>query len=112
MVAARIKNQSDVDYVRDQIVATFEQYKRQRVPSERLEAVKSHMKYGFAMSLDNSQAIAAALAPYVVLTGEPESINRLFETYARIDTGDIQGMANKYFDTSRMTTVTLSQGQK
>jgi zinc protease len=112
MVAARIKNQSDVDYVRDQIVATFEQHKRQRVPSERLEAVKSHMKYGFALSLDNSQAIAAALAPYVALTGEPESINRLFETYARIDTGDIQGIANKYFDTSRMTTVTLSQGQK
>jgi zinc protease len=90
------------------MVATFDQFKRERVPSERLEAVKSHLKYGFALSLDNSQAIAAALAPYVALTGEPDSINRLFDTYSRIDRGDIQGMANKYFDASRRTIVTLS----
>jgi zinc protease len=108
MVAARVKNQADVEYVRSQIVAAFDQFKRERVSSERLEAVKSHMKYGFALSLDNSQAIAAALAPYVALTGDPESINRLFDTYARIDTGDIQGFANKYYDASRRTTVMLS----
>ena len=59
------------------------------------------------MRLDNSQAIAAALAPYVALAGEPETINRLFDTYSGIDSSDIQQMANKYFDISRSTVVTL-----
>src|SRR5262249_45906621 len=112
MVAARVKDLSDLDYVRDQISATFEGYKKNKVVIERLEAVKSHVKYGFALSLDNSQAIAATLAPYVALTGEPERINRLFDTYSRIDPGDIQGIANKYFDTSRRTIVTLCEGQR
>src|SRR5262249_9914320 len=96
MVAARVKKQADVDYVKNQITATFEGYKKDRVTNERLEEVKSHMKYGFALNLDNSQAVAATLAPYIALTGAPESINRLFDTYGRIDPSDIQGMANKY----------------
>jgi zinc protease len=108
MVAARVKNPSDLEYVRDRITEAFEAYRKSKVTSARLEAVKSHMKYGFALSLDNSQAIAEALAPYAALTGEPESINRVFDTYARIDAGDIQGIANKYFDASRRTIVTLS----
>lgn len=111
MVAARVKDPNDVAYVRDQISGTFERFKRDKVAIERLEAVKSHVKYGFALSLDNSQAIAATLAPYVALTGEPESINRLFDTYARLDAGDIQGIANKYFDTSRRTIVTLGHAE-
>jgi len=112
MVGARVKDPADLDYVREQICATFEGYKRDKVSSERLESVKSHMKYGFALGLDNSQAIAAALAPYVALTGEPESINRLFDTYARVDASDIQGLANKYFDAGRRTIVTLAHDRK
>jgi len=112
MVAARVKKQADVDYVKNQITATFDGYKKDRVTNERLEEVKSHMKYGFALSLDNSQAVAATLAPYIALTGEPESINRLFDTYGRIDPSDIQGMSNKYFDASQRTVVTLGHGAR
>lgn len=112
MVAARIKDLNHADYVGDQISATFEGFKRDKVGIERLEKVKSRVKYGLALSLDNSQAIAATLAPYVALTGEPESINRLFDTYARLDASDIQGMANKYFDPSRRTIVTLRHEEK
>ena len=112
MVAARVKNPADVDYVREQITSVFDAYKHERAPAERLDAIKSHMKYGFALSLDNSQAIAAGVAPYVALAGDPETLNRLFDTYSRIDGGDIQGMANKYFDASRRTIVTLCHDER
>jgi zinc protease len=112
MVAARVKNPADVQEVNDRITATFDSFKKGQVSKERLDAVKSHMKYEFALRLDNSQAIAAALAPYVALAGEPETINRLFDTYAEIEPADIQYMANKYFDVSRSTSVTLCYPEK
>jgi len=107
MVAARVKDPADIHGVRDHIISTFDSLKKAEVPGEKLEGVKSHMRYDFALRLDNSQAIAAALAPYVALAGEPETVNRLFDTYAGIDPSDIQHMANKYFDISRSTIVTL-----
>jgi len=112
MVAARVKDPADIHGVSDHIISTFDSFKKAEVPGERLEGVKSHMRYDFALRLDNSQAIAAALAPYVALAGEPETVNRLFDTYAGIDPSDVQHMANKYFDISRSTIVTLCHAGK
>jgi zinc protease len=112
MVAARVKNPAHVQEVGDLITSTFDSFKTSQVSRDRLDAVKSHMKYEFALRLDNSQAIAAALAPYVALAGEPETINRLFDTYDGIEPADIQFMANKYFDLSRSTIVTLRYPEK
>ncbi|HKV40377.1 MAG TPA: pitrilysin family protein [Blastocatellia bacterium] len=111
MVLARVKNADDVDYVKNEIVKVFDSFRTEKVPEELLEEVKSHLRYEFALSLDNSQAIAARLAPYVALTRDPETINRLYEVYAAVTPDDIQQMANKYFHAGRRTVATLSYGE-
>ena len=108
-VIGRVKNQKDVDHVRGEIVNTFDSFKMKKVEAERLEAVKSHLRYSFALSLDDSQAIASNIAPFVGLRRTPETINRLFDLYASITPDDIQQMAKKYFVENQRTTVTLSQ---
>jgi len=106
-VYARVKKDSDLAYVQDQILATLSGFREKPVEKERLEAVKSHLRYSFALSLNNSQAVAATLARYVALRRTPETINLLYDQYARITPGDIQRVASRYFAENGRVIVTL-----
>lgn len=110
-VWSRVKKEDDIEYVRGQIEAAFEQFKNVPVSKERLDAVKNHLRYSFALSMDNSESIAAILTRYIALRRTPETINRLYNQYAAITPEDVQAIARKYFvDTSR-TVVTLRGGK-
>jgi zinc protease len=111
-VMARVKDPKDMNYVRQEIIKTFDSFKTAKVSKERLEAVKSNLKYTFALSMDNSQAIASTIAPYVALRRTPETINKLFDIYASITPEDIQQMAGKYFVEKQRTVVTLANKEK
>jgi zinc protease len=107
-VMARIKNPKDVDYVKGEILGTLASLKDNPVPAERLEALKKHLRYSFALRLDNSEAIAATLARYVALTRTPETINRKYELYTKITPEDIRAAARRYFVDNARTIVTLA----
>ncbi|HYY56548.1 MAG TPA: pitrilysin family protein [Pyrinomonadaceae bacterium] len=107
-IFSRIKDQKDVDYVRDQILATFEQYKKDLISQAKLDATRSRLRYGFALSFNSSEAIANNLAPYIALRRTPETINILFALYDTITPEDIRAAAQKYFVEKNRTIVTLS----
>ena len=111
-VVARVKDPKDVEYVKSEIIKTFESFKTNKVSKAKLEAVKSHLKYSFALSLDNSEAIAAKLASYVALRRTPETINKLYTVYSSLNPDDLQEMAKKYFVEKHRTIVTLSHEEK
>jgi zinc protease len=111
-VMARVKDPKDLSYVRQEIIKTFDSFKTMKVSKEKLEAVKSNLKYSFALTMDNSQAIASTIAPYVALRRTPETINKLFDVYASITPEDIQQMAGKYFVEKQRTVVTLANKEK
>ena len=107
-VFARIKDAKDVDYVRDQILATFKRYTTEKVPQQQLDDTRSRLRYGFALSMNSSTAISRALMPYVALTRAPESIDQVFNLYDQITPEDIREMAARYFVDSHRTVVTLA----
>jgi zinc protease len=111
-IIARLKDARDVAYVRGEIIKTIDSYKTQLVAKDKLDAVKSNLRYSFALSLDNSEAIAANLAPFIALKRTPETINQVYELYAAITPEDLQAMAKKYFIAEHRTIVTLSQKEK
>ncbi|MCI0489113.1 MAG: insulinase family protein [Blastocatellia bacterium] len=111
-VLARVKDPKDVQYVQGEIIKTFESFRTTKVSKEKLEAVKSHLKYSFALGMDNSEAIASTLAAYVALRRTPETINKLYAVYSSLTPEDIQEMAKKYFVEKRRTIVTLSHEEK
>jgi zinc protease len=78
------------------------------VQKEKLDAVKSNLRYSFALGLDNSEAIAAGLAGYIALRRTPETVNKIYDLYASVTPEDIQAMAQKYFVEKHRTIVTLS----
>jgi zinc protease len=107
-IFTRIKDQKDVDYVRDQILQTFEQYKKSPISQSKLDATRSRLRYSVALSFNSSEAIASGIAPYIALRRTPDTINKLFALYDTITPEDIRAAAQKYFMDSRRTIVTLS----
>jgi zinc protease len=107
-VYSRVKDGKDVDYVRDQILATFDRYTKELIPAQKLADTKSRLKYGTALGWNSSEAIANYLAPFIALGGTPETVNKLFRVYEMITPEDVQAMAKKYFMESGRTIVTLA----
>ena len=106
-VYARIKKQADAEDVREQVLATFARFSREHVDQPKLDATRSRMRYGFALRMNSSPAIAAALAPYILLRRTPDTIDKLFALYQQITPQDIQTVAAKYFTEGHRTIVTL-----
>ena len=107
-VYARIKDVKNVDDVRDQVLATFARFTKEDVDQSKLDASRSRMRYSFALRMNSSPAIAAALAPYVLLRRTPDTINKVFALYQQVTPQDIRAMAAKYLTENNRTIVTLA----
>jgi len=110
VVTARVKDAARVEDVRRRVAETVELMKAEVVDAARLETVKSHLRYGFAMRMDHTDGIAGLLARYVALKRTPETINRLYEQYARVTAEDLQRVARTYFvEENRVTALLRSK---
>ena len=94
-VNARVKEAKDLKSVEEQIEATARSFADKPVDPKKLEALKEHLRYEFALQLDNSEAIAATVAQYVALRRTPETMNRYYEMSAKLTPADIQRVAEK-----------------
>ena len=61
------------------------------------------------MGLDNANSIAGSIAHYVELTGDPNSVNRIYAQYDKITPKDIMEVAKKYFSKNNRTVALLTQ---
>jgi zinc protease len=107
-VLARVKKAADLPSIQQQIIATVEGFAAKPVDPKKLEALKEHLRYEFALGLDNSEAIAETAAQFVALRRTPETINRYYDEYARLTPQDIQNAARKYLIDKNRTVVTLT----
>ncbi|MCU1261238.1 MAG: peptidase [Bryobacterales bacterium] len=107
-ILARVKKPEDVAAVRKDVLATIQTYAATPVPVEKLERVKENLRYSFALGLNNSEAIAGTVAQYVALRRTPETINRLYDLYAKLTPQDVQRVAKKYLTDRNQTIVTLT----
>jgi len=110
-VYARVKDPKDIDNVRDQILAAFKRFTDEMVDQTKLDATRSRIRYSFALRMNSSSAIAAALAPYIGLRRTPETINKLFALYQQITPQDIRAIARQYFTPNNRTIVTLTSNK-
>ncbi len=108
-IIARITNPERVEYVRDAILAEIERLKSEPVDPQVLADTKSHMRYRFAMGLDNPASIAETMGHYLQLTEDPDTVNRVYRLYDRVSPEDITRIATVYFPDTQRTVVSLTQ---
>ena len=107
-VAARVKSTADALYVRDEILKAFARARSQQVGAKRLADAQSNARYGLARTLDNTEAIAAALARFVRFQRDYGTLNRLFRVYDALTPADLLSAAKKYVDDAGLVVTTLS----
>ena len=108
-IVTRIKDKENIEKVRDEIYRTLADAATIPVSEEQLANVKSHMRYAFAMSMNNADAVAVTLGNYLQLTGDAESINRVYQLYEKVTPLDLMNVAKKYFSKGNRTVLTLTQ---
>ena len=107
-IVARVKKAEDMDYVNQQILATVEAFRSKPVDAAKLDTVRKRLRYQVALSMDNSDTIAQILAYYVALRRTPETMNALYDQFAKLTPADVQQAAEKYLVEKGRTTVTLT----
>lgn len=105
---AQIKQLSDLDYVKDEIIKTYKRYTTELIPQKELDETRSRLRYGFSLSMNSNAAIAGTLARFISLNRSPDTIDNLFGLYDSITPEDIRKSAQTYFKYTNQTIVTLT----
>jgi len=101
----------DMPYVLAEIEKALAKVKTEDINATLLARTKSNLKYSFAMGIDTPESIARSLSHYIQLTGDPESINRLYALYDKVSADDVKMVANKYFKMDHLTIATISDDE-
>ncbi len=110
-VYAQIKDVKDTDYVKGEILKTYQRYTTEMISQKQLDETRSRLRYGFSLGMNSNDAIAGVLAQYVSLRRSPDTIDKIFALYDSITPEDIKQMAAKYFTEKNQTIITLATKQ-
>lgn len=110
-IITMVKEEKDINQVKERIELAIKKFQEESVSLEQLERQKKRMKYSFLMSLNAPDRIAGRLARFVALTGGIEVVDELFELLEKITPEDIQKVAQKYFVPEKRTVVVLKGGK-
>ena len=106
-VVARARSDEAVSEVKAAVEQALEKLEAEPVDVERLERIKDHLRYQFALQLDSAPSVAVTVAEFLNLTGDPQTINRLYEQYQEVTPADIQRIAKQVFVDTNETEVEL-----
>jgi len=107
-ILARIKQPGDAAYVRDAILQTVARARREPVSAGRLAEAKSHARYAFARTLDNSESIAETLAAFVRFRRSYDTLNVLYRQYDALAPEHLLAVANACLTDANLIVTTLS----
>ncbi|MFQ5671276.1 MAG: M16 family metallopeptidase [Acidobacteriota bacterium] len=106
-VFAMVKDPADVAAVEGAIWTTVAALQEQPVSQERLDQVRSHLKFGFLSNLSTPERVASSLARLVAITGGVEAVDRIHETYMKVTPEDVLEAARTYLTVPRSTVAVL-----
>lgn len=106
-VFSRVKSDDLLPKVEAAIARHVAALQQKPVDAARLERIKSHLRYDFALDLNSPGAVAFTVAQMLSLTGDPSSINELYRQYEKVTPQDVQRVAKQVFQDQKQTVVRL-----
>ena len=106
-VFARVKDPADVAAVEGEILAAIGQMRRELVDGERLDAVRSRLKYGFLSGLTTPNEVAGGLARFIALTGDVACVDEMYATLDAVTPADVREAAERWLRPERSTVALL-----
>lgn len=107
-----VRKVEDINFVRDEVYKTLEEFKTKPVEQKKLDDLKKRNKYSFLMGLDTPDHVAGGLARFVAISGGIEVVEELYKVADTITPQDIMNAAKKYFVPEHRTVVVLKGAQQ
>jgi zinc protease len=107
-IYARVRSDELMPQVEGAILGALAELRGRPVDAARLDRVKSHLRYSFAVGLDSPLAVARRVSQVVSLTGDVAGLNQLWKEIDAVTPQDVQKAAQQVFQDKGMTVVTLS----
>jgi zinc protease len=108
-ILTRVRQPAELGEVRAAILEQVERLHTERFEKDSLSSTKSHMKYQFLMRMNTADAVADTLSHYIALTGDPQTVNRVYELYDAVTPEALIETARKYLRPEARTIVKLEQ---
>ncbi|HVS02675.1 MAG TPA: pitrilysin family protein [Thermoanaerobaculia bacterium] len=107
-ISSRVRSDELLPKVEQAIARHIAELQKQPVDAPRLERVKSHIRYAFALSLDSPSAVAREVASVLWLTGEVGPLNDYYAAIQQVTPPAVQRVAKTVFQDKGKTVVTLA----
>ena len=78
------------------------------VDADRVEEVKSHVRYGLPMQLETPADVAGLLAAFISATGDPLSLDAYVQRIEAVTTADVSRIAGRWLVANHRNVVTLA----
>ena len=109
-IIAQVKSPDLVPKVKEVIDRHMTKLQTELVDDARLDRIKSHERYSFALGLTSPEAVAATVADELALTAKVETLNQYYDQVQKVTPQDIQRLAKQTFRPQNETMVTLWHG--
>ena len=107
-VSASVKQDKDLAEVERTIHAAIAKLASGEVDAARLDAVRSHLKYGAILALDTADSVAQTIAVNAAATADLDYLNVLYAAVDALTAQDLVAFAKQSLVATNGTTVTLT----
>jgi zinc protease len=101
---------AEFDPVLDAIQAEVGRVAAGEVPRERIDAVKSHVRYALLTGLETPDDVAELVAQFLAVGGALDALDAYVAALAAVTPEDVQRVASRYLVPERRFVVTLAPG--
>lgn len=111
-VIAMVKDPANLAAVEKEIWSTVETLQREPVSAQRLNDVRSRLKYSFLTGLSTPDQVCSSLAQLIAITGDMQCVDEMDATLESLTPADVQRAASVYLTRERSTVAVLhTRGQ-
>ncbi|MCP4603611.1 MAG: insulinase family protein [Proteobacteria bacterium] len=107
-VDVTLKKGTTFDEVTEAVTQAIAEVADGKVPIERIEAVKSNVRYDFLLDLETPADVAYAITKLMSATNDPNSLDAFGKALTEVTPEDVVGAAKTYLTEERRTVVTLA----
>jgi zinc protease len=107
VVSAELRESTSFEDVEREIQLAIDLLARGEVDPARVDAVRSHLRYGLTMDVVTADDAADLLAQFIAVSGSTDGLRDYLEVLASVTKEDVQRVAGLYLSEKRRFTVTL-----
>ncbi|WNG29354.1 insulinase family protein [Cystobacter fuscus] len=110
-VSATLQKEANRAAVRSALNAAVKELVTGKVDAARVEAIKSHTRYGLLMNMETAKDVAEQLSWYAGIYGSPDALARHVQKISEVKPGDLVAFARRYLPAANRTVLSLTPKQ-